>query len=62
MQRHATDAVSLAHGGGKNEKNAFVYFPLMTRTEVSYNFGIPTSEDNPASGVLADCKGNMSPA
>ena len=33
----------------------------MTGTVVSYNSRIPTSEDNPASGVQADGNGNMSP-
>ena len=33
----------------------------MTGTVVSYNSRIPTSEDNPTSGVQADGNGNMSP-
>ena len=36
-----------------------MYVPLMTGTEVSHNFGIPTSEDNPASCVQVDGNGNM---
>ena len=39
-----------------------MYIPLMIGTEVSYNSGIPTSKENPASGVQADGNGNMSPA
>ena len=39
-----------------------VYVPLMTRTEVSYNSGIPVSENNPASGVQANDNINMSPS
>ena len=39
-----------------------VYVPLMTRTEVSHNFEIPTFKDNLTSSVQADSNGNMSPA
>ena len=39
-----------------------VYIPLMIGNEVSYNSRIPTSEDNPASGVQVDGNGNIAPA
>ena len=39
-----------------------MHVPLMTGTEVSHNFGIPSFEDNSASGVQVDGNGNMVPA
>ena len=62
MQRPATNTVSPSPRWGKGEQTVSVDVPLMTGTEVSHNSGIPTSEDNPASGVQADGNGNMAPA
>ena len=45
---------------GKEEHTVFVHIPLMTRTTVSHNSGIPASKGNPASCVQADDSSNMS--
>ena len=37
-----------------------VHVPLMSRTEVSHNFGIPASAANPVSSVQVGGNGNMS--
>ena len=37
-----------------------MYVPLMIRTKVPHNFGIPVFEDNPVSGAQANGNGNMS--
>ena len=60
MQRPATDIVSLSSWWGKEEQTTFVYIPLMTGTEVSYNSRILIFEDNPTSGIQAYGNGNMS--
>ena len=62
MQYPAIDTVSPGPWWGKEDQTSLVYVPLMTRTEVSHNFGIPASEDNPSSSVQADDNGNMAPA
>ena len=62
MQRPTTNTISPGPLCDKEEQIAFVYIPLMTKTEVSHNSGIPASEDNPASSVQADGSGNKSPA
>ena len=51
MQHPATDTVSPSPWWVKGEQTASVYVPLMTETKVSHNSRIPTSEDNPTSGV-----------
>ena len=62
MQCPATNIISLGPWWGKEEQTASMYIPLITGIEVSHNFGIPASEDNPASSVQAYGNGNMSPA
>ena len=61
MQHLATNTFSPSPWWGKEEQTAFVYIPLMIGTEVSHNYGIPTSVDTPASSVQANGNGNMSP-
>ena len=62
MQCPTTNIVSPDPWWGKEEQTVSVHVPLMTRTEVSHNFGILAFEDNLASSVQADGNGNMAPA
>ena len=61
MQRLATDTVSPGPWWDKEEQIVSVHVPLMIGTEVSHNFGILSSKDNPASSVQVDDNGNMAP-
>ena len=45
---------------GKKEQTMSVHVPLMTRTVMYHNPGIPVSEGNPASYVQVDGSNNMS--
>ena len=47
MQGLGTDTVSSDPWWGKEEQTESMNVPLMTRTGVSHNSGIPASEDNP---------------
>ena len=61
MQCPATNTISLGPWWGKEEQTTFMHVPLMTWIEVSHNFGIHASEDNPALGVQVDGNNNIFP-
>ena len=60
MQCLGTDTGFLGPWWGKEEQTEPVNVPLMTRTEVFYNFGILASEGNPVSNVQASVNRNIS--
>ena len=62
MQRLGTDTGSPGPWWGKEEQTESANVPLMTRTRVSHNFGIPASRGNPSSCVQVGGNGNMSSA
>ena len=58
MQHPGTYTVFLGPWRGKTKQTVFVHTPLMTRTVVFHNYGIPTSKGNPVSSVQAGGTGN----
>ena len=59
MQCPRTNTDSLGPWWGKEEQTESMNVPLMTRTKVSYNSGIPASKGNPISCFQAGDNGNM---
>ena len=62
MQHPKTDIGSLGPWWGRDEQTESTIVPLMTRTGVFHNSGIPAFKDNLVSYVKAGGNGNMSSA
>ena len=62
MQHPETNTSSLGPWWGREEQTESENVPLMTRTRMSHNSGIPVFEDNLVSYVNAGGNGNMSSA
>ena len=60
MQLPETDTGPSGPHLGEKEQTVSMLVPLMTRTSLSHNSGIPASEGNPSSYVQAASNNNIS--